>query len=151
MGNKTFGGVLGDGAFWPAFKPSSMGEGPYLKVPRGLEVLPRNVSTSPLVIIPRIPDPLILSMSVMLCSWRSLDTEGNRGLECVVGNICKCTSWDWDGCVTVSDGEGGLGTSFGGAVSSLGTSRLEMSSPSSASKAMVFPTGTFLVPSGVYV
>ena len=34
--------------------------------------------------------------------------------------------------------------------SSAGTSRLEMSSPSSASSAMVFPTGTFLVPSGAY-
>ena len=39
---------------------------------------------------------------------------------------------------------------LGGADSSAGISRLEMSSPSSARSAIVLPTGMFLVPSGAY-
>ena len=47
----------------------------------------------------------------------------------------------------VSDsGEAG-GLADCGFASSAGGWRFEMSSPSSASKAMIFPTGTFLVPS----
>jgi len=34
--------------------------------------------------------------------------------------------------------------------SSFGTSRLEMSSPSSAKRAIILPTGRFFVPSGAY-
>ena len=42
---------------------SSLGGWAGLNVPVGLEALPRNVSTSPLVNIPRTPVPLIFSGS----------------------------------------------------------------------------------------
>jgi hypothetical protein len=38
----------------------------------------------------------------------------------------------------------------GGEISSFGGWRLEMSSPSSARSAIIFPTAMFLVPAGVY-
>lgn len=77
---------------------SSMGEGDCLNVPFGPDALPRNVRTSPLVIIPRTPVPGILPGSEILFSNRSRWTEGNRGL-----------AWDggvWDRRVDGSEGCG---------------------------------------------
>lgn len=136
-----------------------MGEGPNLNVPRGFEVRPRNVSTSPFVSIPLTPVPVILSAWVMLFSSRSLCTDGKRGRECS-GGASECASADWGGAGSDVKRPLGLGVGGGvdeltsaclgggGAASSLGISRLDMSSPSSARRAMVLPMGTPLVPSG---
>jgi hypothetical protein len=48
-------------------------------------------------------------------------------------------------------GEGGALSSLAGAgIFSFGGCKSEMSSPSSARRAITFPTGTFLEPSGIY-
>ena len=85
-------------------------------------------------------------------------TEGNSGLECG-GKGCEATvveasvGWE-DSEGGVGEGGGGVGVdedAGGGAGSSFGISKLEMSSPSSARRAISFPTGTCLVPSGAWI
>lgn len=130
------------------------------QVPRGPLALPRYASASPFVTIPRTPVPLILSASLIPCSCSRRSTLGKSGRE-LEGSPCegRCAGTEGgapdlselvEGEAEVEVGSGlGEDSAFGceGWESSCGTSRLEMSSPSSASKAMVLPTGMFFVPS----
>ena len=127
---------------------SSLGGWAGLNVPVGFEALPRNVSTSPLVNIPRTPVPLIFSGSETLCSRSKRATDGKSGRECDTWCVAfgveagVGANWVVDACscleaVTEPEGSG----------PSSGTSILEISSPSSARRAMAFPTGMFFCPS----
>jgi len=106
---------------------------------------------SPLVSIPRMPVPLILSTESTLCSWSNRITDGNNGRECSM-RLCGGGGVDVEGVGADSDfgvvGSDGADCWVGsGFTSSTGGWRFEISSPSSASRAMTLPTGTFLVPS----
>lgn len=72
--------------FCRSFKAASIGVGDCLNVPRGPEAWPKNARTSPLVTIPRIPVPVILLTSWILCSARRRYTEGKMGPECDIGS-----------------------------------------------------------------
>lgn len=121
----------------------------------GLDALPKYARTSPFVSIPRTPVPLMTSGFEMLCSISKRWTEGKSGRECDGGD-----EWEWEGsfggvseigCDFASDVSrlaGSWGAAAAGFGDSLGASRLEMSSPSSARRAMTLPTGTFFEPSG---
>lgn len=89
------------------------------------------------------------------CSRRRRLTEGKNGRVWASEAGCE-EGWiglgeeENSGCG--SGGGGGDRSSLGGAgfcSTSFGASRLDMSSPSSARRAMIFPTATFFVPSGV--
>lgn len=96
----------------------------------------------------------------MPSSASSRDTEGKMGPECSAwvaaggfGADSGSEGGEDRGGSDFFDGSGAaaaascFGSSFD---SSLGVSKLDISSPSSASKAITFPTSTFLVPSGAY-
>lgn len=89
----------------------------------------------------------------MPCSRMRRWTEGKRVLECG-GRVCPaagCCGAGSGAASAVEDEDsacfGRVSSFFEGVGSSLGTSRLEISSPSSARRAISLPTGTPFVPS----
>ena len=115
-----------------------------LNVPVGPDAFPKYARTSPLVSMPRIPVPFIASGLLILCSTSNRWTEGNKGRECV-GSTWETGPGGEVGCGVAT---GGLEAWGAGDVSS-GASKLVISSPSSARRAIVLPTGTFLLPAGI--
>jgi hypothetical protein len=122
-----------------------------LYVPVGEEAFPRYAKTSPLVNMPRTPVPSMFSGLATPFSEINRLTEGNKVFACFgcsAGRACGCGGVDEGAGVLV---RGSSSTELGGLeLSSLGGCRLEISSPSSASSAITFPTEMFFVPSGAF-
>lgn len=144
-------------SFFSTIGALGCGAGDSLYVPRGPDALPRYVRTSPFVNIPRTPVPFIDCGSLTPNSWSRRYTEGNSGLEWNKGvDGYNCEGRDGTAISAGVGGSGGGGEEevaacLGVRFSSFGGWRFEMSSPSSARSAMIFPTGTFLAPSCNYL